>query len=212
MEDFVTSVQDGLIRGSTGQRLTEIVNIGIGGSDLGPVMASRALRHYWQPGMNFHSVSNVDGTQLVDLTEGLNPEETMFVICSKTFTTQETMTNARAAQRLDRRSARRRCRAQPLRGRVDESSAMDDFGIDPSYRFGFWDWVGGRYSLWSAVGLSLALVIGMDNFRALLDGGRTMDRHFRKRHRRESAGPAGAHRSLVQQLLGRGESGDPALR
>ena len=98
MEQFVRSVQEGDLRGHTGQRLTEIVNIGIGGSDLGPVMASRALRHVWRPGMNFHSVSNIDGTQLVDLTESLNPEDVLFVICSKTFTTQETMSNAQAAR------------------------------------------------------------------------------------------------------------------
>ncbi len=180
MDRFVTGVQDGSIRGANGQRITEIVNIGIGGSDLGPVMASRALRHFWRPGMNFHSVSNVDGTQLMDLTEVLNPEETLFVVCSKTFTTQETMANAHAARQWIVESLG----PEAVRGHFAAAStnqpSMDAFGIDPSFRFGFWDWVGGRYSLWSAIGLSLALVIGMDNFRRLLAGGRRMDRHFRR--------------------------------
>ena len=177
---FVEGVQEGEIRGCTDQRLTDIVNIGIGGSDLGPVMASRALRHYWRPGMNFHSVSNVDGTQLVDLTEKLNPDETLFVVCSKTFTTQETMVNAKAAADW----VANRLGADAIHYHFAAAStnheAMDVFGINPEYRFGFWDWVGGRYSLWSAVGLSLALVIGIDKFWALLNGARKMDQHFRE--------------------------------
>ena len=179
MTQFVTSVHQGLIRGHTGRRLTEIVNIGIGGSDLGTVMASRALRHYWQPDMKFHSVSNVDGTQLVDLTGQLDPEATLFVICSKTFTTQETMSNAHAASQW----ITDRLGADAINGHFAAAStnheAMNVFGINPGYRFGFWDWVGGRYSIWSAVGLSLALVIGMDHFRALHAGARRMDQHFR---------------------------------
>lgn len=180
MDRFVADVQDGSIRGATGERLTEIVNIGIGGSDLGPVMASRALRHFWQPGMNFHSVSNVDGTQLMDLTEVLNPEEVLFVVCSKTFTTQETMTNAHVARQWIVESLGPESVQRHFAAASTNHPAMDAFGIDPSFRFGFWDWVGGRYSLWSAIGLSLALVIGMDNFRRLLAGGRRMDRHFRQ--------------------------------
>ena len=179
MEQFVAAVQDGAIRGRTGRRLTEIVNIGIGGSDLGMVMASRALRHYWRPGMNLHSVSNVDGTQLVDLTKMLDPEQTLFVICSKTFTTQETMTNANAAAQWISDTLGADAINDHFAAASTNHEAMDVFGVNPDYRFGFWDWVGGRFSLWSVVGLSLALVIGMDNFQALLSGARRMDLHFR---------------------------------
>ena len=179
MTKFVNAVQKGKIVGHTGRKLTDIVNIGIGGSDLGPVMASRALRHYWQPGMNFHSVSNVDGTQLIDLTEHLNPEETLFVICSKTFTTQETMVNANAASEWISNCLGGDAINKHFAAASTNQKAMDVFGINPNYRFGFWDWVGGRYSLWSAVGLALALVIGADQFWALLAGARRMDQHFR---------------------------------
>jgi len=180
MESFVDDVHSGKIKGSNGKRLTDIVNIGIGGSDLGPVMASRALRPYWRDGMRFHSVSNIDGTQLADLKQELDPNTTLFVICSKTFTTQETMTNARAARQwvvdeLDEVAVQYHFVAAST-----NHEAMDDFGIRTDYRFGFWDWVGGRYSLWSAVGLSLALVIGMDAFKGILSGGRRMDLHFRQ--------------------------------
>jgi glucose-6-phosphate isomerase len=179
MTKFVNAVQQGSIKGHTGRPLTNIVNIGIGGSDLGPVMASRALRHYWQPGMNFYSVSNIDGTQLIDLTEQLNPEETLFVVCSKTFTTQETMVNANAASQWITDTLGADAIDSHFAAASTNQKAMDVFGINPSYRFGFWDWVGGRYSLWSAVGLSLALVIGADQFWALLAGARRMDQHFR---------------------------------
>lgn len=180
MESFVDQVHGGAIKGSTGKKLTDIVNIGIGGSDLGPVMASRALRTYWKDGMRFHSVSNIDGTQLDDLTRELDPETTLFVVCSKTFTTLETMTNANAARawvidQLDELAVQYHFVAAST-----NHAAMDDFGIRSDFRFGFWDWVGGRYSLWSAVGLSLALVVGMDTFKALLSGGRRMDMHFRQ--------------------------------
>ena len=180
MESFVDGVQSGEIKGSTGKRLTDIVNIGIGGSDLGPVMASRALRTYWKADMRFHSVSNIDGTQLADLTAELDPESTLFVVCSKTFTTLETMTNAHAARawivaRLDELAVQYHFVAAST-----NHEAMDDFGIRSDFRFGFWDWVGGRYSLWSAVGLSLALVVGMDAFKSFLSGGRRMDLHFRQ--------------------------------
>ena len=180
MESFVDAVHSGEIKGCTGEKLSDIVNIGIGGSDLGPVMASHALRPYWKEGMCFHSVSNVDGTQLDDLTKKLNPETTLFVVCSKTFTTLETMTNAKAARawvidRLDELAVQYHFVAAST-----NHEAMDEFGIRTDYRFGFWDWVGGRYSLWSAVGLSLALVIGMEAFKAMLSGGRRMDLHFRQ--------------------------------
>ena len=180
MEAFVDRVHGGKIRGSTRKKITDIVNIGIGGSDLGPVMASRALRPYWKEGFRFHSVSNIDGTQLDDLIEELDPERTLFVVCSKTFTTQETMVNARAARdwivdKLDAVAVQYHFVAAST-----NHEALDDFGIRTDYRFGFWDWVGGRYSMWSAVGLSLALVIGMDNFKRILAGGRRMDLHFRQ--------------------------------
>ena len=179
MTQYVSAVQQGLIRGHTGRRLTEIVNIGIGGSDLGAVMASRALRHYWQPGMNFHSVSSIDGTQLIDLTEKLDPEETLFIICSKTFTTRETMSNATAAAQWITDNVGTDAINAHFAAASTNQEAMDTFGINPHHRFGFHDWVGGRYSIWSAIGLSLALVIGMQHFAALLAGARRMDQHFR---------------------------------
>jgi glucose-6-phosphate isomerase len=179
MTEFVQAVQAGEVRGVTGRQFTDIVNIGIGGSDLGAVMAANALRHYWQPGMNFHAVSNVDGTQLVDLTESLDPEQTLFVICSKTFTTQETMSNATAASEWLANALGGDAVTHHFAAASTNHEAMDAFGINPNYRFGFWDWVGGRYSIWSAVGLSLALVIGVDRFWAMLAGARKMDQHFR---------------------------------
>ncbi len=180
IEEYVDAVHTGSIRGSTGKRLTDIVNIGIGGSDLGPVMAARALRTCWQPGMRFHSVSNVDGTQLADLKAELDPETTLFVICSKTFTTLETMTNANGARDwiVDKLGAR--AVGSHFVAASTNHDAMNEFGIHPDHRFGFWDWVGGRYSLWSAVGLSLALVIGFEAFARMLAGGRIMDQHFRR--------------------------------
>jgi glucose-6-phosphate isomerase len=180
MEAFVDGVHSGKIRGSTRKKITDIVNIGIGGSDLGPVMASKALKPYWKDGFRYHSVSNIDGTQLDDLKEELDPERTLFVVCSKTFTTQETMVNARAArdwivEKLDAVAVQYHFVAAST-----NHEALDDFGIRSDYRFGFWDWVGGRYSMWSAVGLSLALIVGMDVFQQILAGGRRMDLHFRQ--------------------------------
>ena len=179
MSQFVAAVHQGELCGNSGRPLREIVNIGIGGSDLGVTMASRALRPYWHADMRFHSVSNVDGTQLTDLTRELNPAETLFVICSKTFTTQETMANAEAAKRWIRRKLGADATNDHFAAASTNQQAMDRFGINPRFRFAFWDWVGGRYSLWSSVGLSLALVIGMDHFRDLLAGARRMDQHFR---------------------------------
>jgi glucose-6-phosphate isomerase len=180
METFVEAVHAGKIKGNTRRKFTDVVNIGIGGSDLGPVMASRALKPCMNTGLRFHSVSNVDGTQLEDVKAELNPATTLFVVCSKTFTTQETMTNAHAArawivEQFDELAVQYHFVAAST-----NHEAMDDFGIRTDYRFGFWDWVGGRYSVWSAVGLSLALVVGMDVFRAMLAGGRRMDLHFRQ--------------------------------
>jgi len=179
MEEFVDGVHASIIKGHTGKRLTDIVNIGIGGSDLGPVMASRALRSFWSAGMRFHSVSNIDGTQLADLKSELNPATTLFVVCSKTFTTVETMTNANAARQWVVQVLGEGAVASHFVAASTNQEAMDEFGIAADRRFGFWDWVGGRYSLWSAIGLSLALVTGMTTFRRLLAGGRIMDQHFR---------------------------------
>jgi glucose-6-phosphate isomerase len=195
ISDQVAGVHSGAINGSTSRRLTEIVNIGIGGSDLGPVMASKALRPYWNIDMRFHSVSNVDGTQLADLMDELDPERTLFVVCSKTFTTLETMTNARAAREWIADKLGHAAVEHHFVAASTNHKAMNTFGINPNYRFGFWDWVGGRYSLWSAVGLSLALVIGMNNFRRLLAGARVMDQHFRQ-------APADENMPILLAMLG----------
>ena len=180
MEQFVDAVNSGELKGYSGQRLSEIVNIGIGGSDLGPAMASRALKTYWRRGVNFHSVSNVDGTELADLAASISPERTLFVVCSKTFTTEETMSNARAARHWIATTLGEAAVKQHFAAASTNRAAMDAFGINPAFRFGFWDWVGGRYSIWSAIGLSLALVIGMQNFKDMLAGARRMDLHFRQ--------------------------------
>jgi glucose-6-phosphate isomerase len=200
METFVEAVHAGKIKGNTRRKFTDVVNIGIGGSDLGPVMASRALKPYMNTGLRFHSVSNVDGTQLEDVKAELNPATTLFVVCSKTFTTQETMTNAHAArawivEQFDELAVQYHFVAAST-----NHEAMDDFGIRTDYRFGFWDWVGGRYSVWSAVGLSLALVVGMDVF--------TLSPVAPER---EHAGAAGVACGLVQQFLRCREPGDPAV-
>ena len=180
IEEFVESVHAGTVSGSTGKTFTDIVNIGIGGSDLGPVMAGKALRTSWKQGMRLHSVSNIDGTQLADLEAELDPATTLIVICSKTFTTLETMTNARAARDWIARTLGEAAVERHFVAASTNHEAMNAFGINPDYRFGFWDWVGGRYSLWSAVGLSLSLVVGIDTFKRLLAGGRVMDQHFRQ--------------------------------
>ena len=176
---FVDAVHDGTIRGHTGRRLTDIVNIGIGGSDLGIVMAGKALRQCWHIGTRLHCVSNIDGTQLSDLTKELDPQNTLFVICSKSFTTLETLTNANAARDWITGSLGVTAVEQHFAAASTNHEAMDEFGINPEYRFGFWDWVGGRFSIWSAVGLSLALAVGMHDFHRFLSGARRMDQHFR---------------------------------
>jgi glucose-6-phosphate isomerase len=180
MADFSNRVRSGAWKGFTGKRIRNVINIGIGGSDLGPVMAYEALRHYSQRDMNFRFVSNVDGTDFAEATRDLNAEETLFVISSKTFTTLETMTNAQTA------------RAWALKTLKDEKAVerhfvavstnakeVSKFGIDTANMFGFWDWVGGRYSMDSAIGLSTMLAIGPENFRAMLAGFHAMDEHFR---------------------------------
>jgi glucose-6-phosphate isomerase len=180
MRAFTDSVRSGAWKGHTGERMTDVVNIGIGGSDLGPTMASLALKPYWQAGLRAHFVSNVDATQLVEVLKEVNPQRTLFVVESKTFTTQETLMNARSAR--DWLVGKLGSAAAVPKHFVAVSTATEEvvkFGIDPKSMFGFWDWVGGRYSLWSAIGLPIALLVGMDRFEELLAGGHAMDEHFR---------------------------------
>jgi glucose-6-phosphate isomerase len=180
MSVFAERVRAGDWKGATGKPVRNVVNIGIGGSDLGPVMAYEALRHYSRRDMTFRFVSNVDGTDFVEATRDLDPAETLFIVSSKTFTTLETMTNARSAKRW--LLAALADRAAVARHFVAVSTNEDEvraFGIDPNNMFGFWDWVGGRYSMDSAIGLSTMLAIGPDRFRELLAGFHAIDEHFR---------------------------------
>ncbi len=179
MERFTIAVQSGARRGYSGKMFTDIVNIGIGGSDLGPAMVTEALKPYWLNGITPHFISNVDGAQLTQVLQRLNPETTLFVIASKTFTTQETLANAHSARQwfLSHGGSEKNI-AQHFVAVSTNQPAVEQFGIDAENMFVFWDWVGGRYSLWSAIGLPIALTIGMDNFYALLAGAREMDQHF----------------------------------
>ena len=180
MAAFSLRIRSGEWRGHTGKRIRSVINIGIGGSDLGPVMAYEALRHYSQRDMTFRFVSNVDGTDFAEATCDLDPGETLFIICSKTFTTLETLTNAHSARAWslrelgDERAVRRHFVAVST-----NAEAVARFGIDTDNMFGFWDWVGGRYSMDSAIGLSTMIAIGPENFRAMLAGFNAMDEHFR---------------------------------
>jgi glucose-6-phosphate isomerase len=173
-------VRSGKWTGFTGQAITDIVNIGIGGSDLGPKMVCEALKPYGKPGLRVHFVSNVDSTDLVETLKLINPETAIFLVASKTFTTQETMTNAHSARKwfLDAAGDEATI-ARHFVAMSTNTAAVAKFGIDPTNMFEFWDWVGGRYSLWSAIGLSIALYVGMDNFEALLGGAHAVDEHFR---------------------------------
>jgi Glucose-6-phosphate isomerase len=180
MRRFSESVRSGEWRGFTGKPITDIVNIGIGGSDLGPKMVCAALKPYGKRGLRVHFVSNVDGTDIAETLKLLNPETALFLIASKTFTTQETMTNAHTARDwFLARSGDERHIARHFAAMSTNTPAVRAFGIDPENMFEFWDWVGGRYSLWSAIGLSIALFVGMDNFEALLRGAYAADQHFR---------------------------------
>jgi glucose-6-phosphate isomerase len=197
MADFSNRVRSGAWKGHTGKRIRNVVNIGIGGSDLGPVMAYEALKHYSQRDMNFRFVSNVDGTDFAEAVRDFDPAETLFIISSKTFTTLETMTNAHTA------------RSWALAGLGNDESSVakhfvavstnatevSKFGIDTANMFGFWDWVGGRYSMDSAIGLSTMLAIGPENFRAMLNGFHQMDEHFR-------TAPFAANLPVLMGLLG----------
>jgi glucose-6-phosphate isomerase len=177
---FTEQVRRGEWKGHTGQLITDIVNIGIGGSDLGPVMVTEALRHYGHPRLNVHFVSNIDGTHIAETVKRLRPETTLFIIASKTFTTQETIVNAESAKRWFLEGAKDTTAvAKHFVAVSTNAQAVSAFGIDTKNMFEFWDWVGGRYSLWSAIGLSIALSIGMENFEKLLLGAHEMDKHFR---------------------------------
>ncbi|MBP8238338.1 MAG: glucose-6-phosphate isomerase [Saprospiraceae bacterium] len=180
MKQFCSQVHSSAWKGYTGARITDIVNIGIGGSDLGAVMVTEALRPYWVEGIRAHFVSNVDGTHIAETLRQVRPESTLFIISSKTFTTQETMTNAFTARQWFLESARDEAHvARHFVAVSTNAKAVQSFGIDAQNMFEFWDWVGGRYSLSSAIGLSIALSIGYDHFSDLLDGLHAMDEHFR---------------------------------
>ncbi|MDC9725418.1 MAG: glucose-6-phosphate isomerase [Gammaproteobacteria bacterium] len=195
MKDFCGKVHGGEWLGFTGKKITDIVNVGIGGSDLGPAMICDALEPYGIDGMGVHFVSNVDGTDLSTTLEKLNPETTLFVVASKTFTTQETLTNAESARAWFLKSGSQEDVAKHFVAVSTNAEAVSAFGIDTDNMFEIWDWVGGRYSLWSAIGLPIALYVGMDNFERLLDGGHEMDNHFRNK-------PLAENIPVVMGLLG----------
>jgi glucose-6-phosphate isomerase len=180
MRTFTESIRSGAWKGYTGKPITDVVNIGIGGSDLGPVMATEALKPFSKRDLHVHFVSNIDGTHLVENLRGVSPETTVFIVASKTFTTQETLTNAHSARDWFLTSAHdKKHVAKHFVALSTNEPKVREFGIDPANMFAFWDWVGGRYSLWSAIGLSIAVSIGMDNFEEMLTGGHMMDQHFR---------------------------------
>jgi glucose-6-phosphate isomerase len=196
MADFATQVRSGAWTGHTGKRIRNVINIGIGGSDLGPVMAYEALRHYSQRDMTFRFVSNVDGTDFAEATRDLDPAETLFIDCSKTFTTLETMTNAHTARAWALAALRdEKAVARHFVAVSTNAAEVQKFGIDLDNMFGFWDWVGGRYSMDSAIGLSTMVAIGPENFRAMLAGFHAMDEHFR-------AAPLEANLPVLMGLLG----------
>jgi glucose-6-phosphate isomerase len=181
MRAFTEKVRSGRWKGYSGKRITDIVNIGIGGSDLGPVMVTEALRPYGAAKLRVHFVSNVDGTHIAETLKAVDPQTTLFIIASKTFTTQETKTNADTAREWFLKSAKRESAiARHFVAVSTNTEEVEKFGIDLANMFVFWDWVGGRYSLWSAIGLSIALFIGMKNFEELLAGAHDMDKHFRR--------------------------------
>ena len=180
MADFSARIRDGSWKGHTGKRIRNIVNVGIGGSDLGPVMAYEALRHYSDRNLTMRFVSNVDGTDFAEATRDLDAAETLFIISSKTFTTLETMTNAHTARQWSLRALRDEAAVAKHFVAVSTNTAeVTKFGIDTKNMFGFWDWVGGRYSMDSAIGLSTMIAVGAENFRAMLSGFHAIDEHFR---------------------------------
>lgn len=196
MKSFVDSVRSGAWKGYTGKSISDVVNIGIGGSDLGPVMVTEALKPYSKPSLRVHFVSNVDGTDICEKLKNLNPETTLFIIASKTFTTQETTTNAETAKAWFLKVAKDSSAiAKHFVALSTNAKKVAEFGINTKNMFEFWDWVGGRYSLWSAIGLSIALFIGMENFEELLTGAYEMDEHFR-------TAPLEKNLPVVMALLG----------
>jgi glucose-6-phosphate isomerase len=196
MRRFTDGVGDGSWRGHTGERITDVVNIGIGGSDLGPLMVAEALKPYWSDGLRARFVSNVDGTHLAETLAELRPETTLFVIASKTFTTQETLANAHSARDwLVAALGEEAAVARHFVAVSTNAEAVAGFGIDPENMFEFWDWVGGRYSCWSAVGLTTACVLGMDRFEEFLAGAHLVDEHFR-------TAPLAENLPVVMALLG----------
>ena len=200
MQAMAERVRGGIARGVTGEAFTDIVNIGIGGSDLGPLMVTTALRPYTSPALRAHFVSNVDGAHLAATLEGLNPATTLVLVSSKTFTTQETLANARSARewlltKLASAGSDQDIVEHHFAAVSTNLEATSAFGIIPERVFGFWDWVGGRYSLWSAIGLPIALAIGYDNFEELLTGGFEMDEHFR-------TAPLAANMPVLAALVG----------
>jgi glucose-6-phosphate isomerase len=202
MKDFSEKVRSGAWKGHTGKAIRHVVNIGIGGSDLGPVMVTEALKPYARDASGneriaVHFVSNVDGTHIAEILRRVNLEETLFLVASKTFTTQETMTNARTAREalLRAMNGDEAAVAKHFAALSTNIPAVKAFGIDPNNAFAFWDWVGGRYSLWSAIGLPIALHVGFENFEKLLKGADAMDRHFRE-------APLGENMPVLLAVLG----------
>ncbi len=180
MKAFSGQVRDGSIKGATGDTFTDVVNIGIGGSDLGPAMVTLALAPYTRPDLRAHYVSNVDGAHIHDTLKGLDPRRTMFIVASKTFTTDETMTNAATARAWIAKALGEAAVSDHFAALSTNLKACADFGIKSDRIFGFWDWVGGRYSVWSAIGLPVAIAVGYENFEAFLTGAYDMDQHFLK--------------------------------
>ncbi len=177
---FAADVREGRVRGAHGQPMTNVINIGIGGSDLGPAMAARALTPYAQPGLRSHFVSNVDGADIADTLHGLEPARTLFIVSSKTFTTQETMTNAATARAWIVAALGEDAVADHFAAVSTKLDKVADFGVEATRVFGFWDWVGGRYSIWSSIGLPLAIAIGPEHYLDFLRGGADVDVHFRE--------------------------------
>ena len=178
MRRFSEAVRLGTFKGQTGKKLTNIVNIGIGGSDLGPVMAVEALRKYWAKDINCYFISNIDGTACAEVLSKVDPEETLFIVASKTFTTIETLTNARTCRKWLVDALGEHAVAKHFAALSTNRKEVEKFGINSENMFEFWDFVGGRYSMWSAIGLSIAIAVGMDNFEKMLDGAYAMDQHF----------------------------------
>jgi len=204
MKTFCNQVHNGEWLGYTGKKITDIVNVGIGGSDLGPAMICDALEPYKIDGLSVHFVSNVDGTDLSTTLEILDPETTLFVVASKTFTTQETLTNAESARAWFLQSAQQEDVEKHFVAVSTNAEAVAKFGIDTANMFEIWDWVGGRYSLWSAIGLPIALYVGIDNFERLLDGAHDMDNHFR-------TAPLEKNIPVIMGLLGYSRCNYPTL-